>query len=101
MTRVAKLIEVVYSLIMLLIQSNVFRAMWLFIDPMVALTNGALQSGSVFCNVSGFLYAVGTEASGMEYLLLNPKFLALSSQRYRLGRLDDHNPHCAIHPEYD
>jgi len=76
-TRVVELTEVMYSLIMLLIQSNVFRAVWLFINPMVALTNGPLRSGSGFCNVSGFLYAVGTEASGMECLLLNPNVLGL------------------------
>jgi len=60
-----KLTRVGDSLIMLLIQSNVFRAIWIFIGPIVALRHGALQTGSVFCDVSGFLYAVGTEASGM------------------------------------
>lgn len=60
-----KLILVGDSLIMLLIQSNVFRAVWLFLDPIVALRHGGLQTGSVFCDVSGFLYALGTEASGM------------------------------------
>lgn len=66
---------------MLLIQSNVFKAIWLFIGPIVALTSGPLRTGSAYCDASGFLFVVAIAASGMSHLILDSGyFLATGSQ---------------------
>ena len=58
-----------HSLIMLLIQSDMFKALWYLIHPIVIFRYGSVPSSSAFCHVSGFFIALGIEASGMyEYV---------------------------------
>jgi hypothetical protein len=52
------------SLIMLLIQSDMFKALWFMIYPIVVFTHGPVPNDSTFCQVSGFFLALGIEASG-------------------------------------
>lgn len=52
------------SLIMLLIQSDMFKALWFLIYPIVVFTHGEPGRTSVFCQVNGFFIAFGNEASG-------------------------------------
>jgi len=56
---------------MMLIGSDVIRVSWYLIYPSIALARGkgAVKSGSAFCQVSGFLLAFGTEASGMLHIM--------------------------------
>lgn len=53
------------SLIMLLIQSDMFKALWFMIYPIVVFIHGPVESTSTFCKVDGFFIALGIEASGM------------------------------------
>jgi hypothetical protein len=53
------------SLIMFLIQSDMFKALWFMVYPIVVFTNGPVDGGSVFCKVNGFFISLGIEASGM------------------------------------
>jgi G protein-coupled receptor GPR1 len=53
-----------YSLIMLLIQSDMFKALWFMIYPIVTYTHGPFPNDSRFCQVNGFFLSVGIEASG-------------------------------------
>lgn len=53
------------SLIMLLIQSDMFKALWYMLYPIVVFTHGPVPSNSTFCQVNGFFLALGIEASGM------------------------------------
>lgn len=52
------------SLIMLLIQSDMFKAFWFMVYPIVTFVNGPVNSHSTFCQVNGFFLAVGIESSG-------------------------------------
>ena len=52
------------SLIMLLIQSDMFKALWFMLYPIVTFTAGAVPSNSKFCQVNGFFISLGIEASG-------------------------------------
>ncbi len=52
------------SLIMLLIQSDMFKALWFMIYPIVIFTHGPVADSSTFCQVSGFFLSVGIESSG-------------------------------------
>jgi hypothetical protein len=52
------------SLIMLLIQSDMFKALWFMIYPIVTFTRGPVPSNSKFCQVNGFFLSLGIEASG-------------------------------------
>jgi len=54
----------VNSLIMLLIQSDMFKALWFMVYPIVTFLNGPIQNSSNFCQVNGFFLSVGIEASG-------------------------------------
>jgi len=55
------------SLVMLLIQSDMFKALWFMMYPIVTFANGPIDSRSKFCQANGFFLAVGIEASGKEY----------------------------------
>ena len=53
-----------YSLIMLLIQSDMFKALWFMVYPIVVFIRGPVANDSKFCQVNGFFIALGIEASG-------------------------------------
>ena len=59
-----------HHLIFLLILSDMFKAFWYFIFPIVVFTRGTVQSSSKFCQASGFLLALGTEASDYAILMI-------------------------------
>lgn len=48
---------------MLLIASDLFKALWFLVPPVVMFAQKR-PSGQALCQVSGFLLAVGIEASG-------------------------------------
>ena len=50
---------------MLLIMSDLFKALWIVIFPLVSFAHGPIQSSSSFCKATGFFIAFGFEASGM------------------------------------
>jgi len=54
-----------YSLIMLLIQSDMFKALWFMLYPIVTFLHGPIPSNSKFCQVNGFFISLGIEASGL------------------------------------
>jgi len=49
---------------MVLIQSDMFKALWLMIYPLVTFAHGPISSDSIVCQVNGFFLSVGIEASG-------------------------------------
>lgn len=55
---------------MLLIQSDMFKALWFMIYPIVTFIHGPVSNDSTFCQVNGFFISVGIEASGMNADLL-------------------------------
>lgn len=55
---------------MLLMQSDMLKALWFMVFPVVDLYHGPIKSSSAFCQASGFLLAVGIEASDMAVLLI-------------------------------
>ncbi|SPN99693.1 uncharacterized protein DNG_02544 [Cephalotrichum gorgonifer] len=59
-----------HDLIMLLIQSDMFKALWFMIFPIVDFLHGPVQSSSTFCQVSGFFLTVGIESSDVAVLLI-------------------------------
>ncbi|OIW28616.1 hypothetical protein CONLIGDRAFT_681564 [Coniochaeta ligniaria NRRL 30616] len=59
-----------HDLIMLLIQSDLIKALWFVIFPIVTYTRGPIASDSTFCQVSGFFFAVGIESSDVAVLLI-------------------------------
>ncbi|QSZ30226.1 hypothetical protein DSL72_004748 [Monilinia vaccinii-corymbosi] len=54
-----------HDLIMLLIQSDMFKALWFMIFPIVVFLHGPIADDSTFCQISGFFLSVGIEASGL------------------------------------
>lgn len=58
------LLMVLGSLVMLLIQSDMFKALWFMIFPIVTFISGPVASNSRFCQVNGFFITIGIEASG-------------------------------------
>jgi len=54
------------SLIMLLICSDFWKASWQLIYPAVVITTGNADTGSPFCQMTGFFISMGIEASGNE-----------------------------------
>ncbi len=56
------------SLIMLLIQSDMFKALWFMLYPIVVFVNGPVKDTSAFCQVNGFMISLGIEASGRHNL---------------------------------
>ncbi|RDL30673.1 uncharacterized protein BP5553_10018 [Venustampulla echinocandica] len=57
-----------HDLIMLLIQSDMFKALWFMIYPIVAFSQSSLSSNPTFCLVNGFLVSLGIEASDFAVL---------------------------------
>ena len=49
---------------MLLIQSDLSKALWYLLFPIVAFTHGPIASSSRFCQATGFFVSFFTEASG-------------------------------------
>jgi G protein-coupled receptor GPR1 len=59
-----------HHLIFLLILSDMWKALWYFIFPVVVFTRGKVDSTSNFCQASGFFIALGTEASDYAILMI-------------------------------
>jgi G protein-coupled receptor GPR1 len=59
-----------HHLIFLLILSDMWKALWYFIFPVVVFTRGKVDSTSNFCQASGFFIALGTEASDYAILVI-------------------------------
>ncbi|EKD21706.1 uncharacterized protein L3040_004929 [Drepanopeziza brunnea f. sp. 'multigermtubi'] len=59
-----------HDLIMLLIQSDMFKALWFMIYPIVVFVNGPVEDTSAFCQANGFLIALGLEASDFSVLMI-------------------------------
>lgn len=55
---------------MLLIQSDMMKAMWLVLCPLVYFSTGSLDNEYYFCQVSGFLLTVAIEASDIAVLMI-------------------------------
>lgn len=62
--------ETSYSLILLLILSDMLKTLWLVLLPVVELVHGRIPSNSTFCQVSGFFLSAGIEACDMAVLLM-------------------------------
>ncbi|CZS88549.1 related to G protein-coupled receptor [Rhynchosporium graminicola] len=69
-----------HDLIMLLIQSDMFKALWFMIYPIVVFTTGPVRDTSAFCQVNGFMIALGIEASDFSVLMI-----AIHSALYIFG----------------
>ena len=59
-----------HHLIFLLIVSDMWKALWYFIFPVVVFTKGEVDRTSNFCQASGFFLALGTEASDYAILMM-------------------------------
>ncbi|KAK2627686.1 hypothetical protein QTJ16_002332 [Diplocarpon rosae] len=59
-----------HDLIMLLIQSDMFKALGFTIYPIVVFVDGPVQDASTFCQVNGFMTALGIEASDFAVLMI-------------------------------
>ena len=59
-----------HHLILFLISSAAFRAVWFFVFPIVVFVQGKVASGSSFCQASGFFFAVGLEMSDFAILVI-------------------------------
>ncbi|KHJ35450.1 putative plasma membrane g protein coupled receptor [Erysiphe necator] len=59
-----------HDLIMLLIQSDMFKALWFMSYPLVFLVSGPVRSESAFCQISGFFLTVGIEQSDIAVLII-------------------------------
>jgi G protein-coupled receptor GPR1 len=59
-----------HHLIFLLIVSDMWKALWYFVFPIVVFTRGKVDSSSNFCQASGFFLALGTEASDYAILMI-------------------------------
>lgn len=57
-------------LIMLLIQSDFIKSVAFLVFPIVSFTRGVVESDSKFCQASGFILAMGIEASDVAVLLI-------------------------------
>ncbi|TVY35905.1 G protein-coupled receptor [Lachnellula occidentalis] len=57
-----------HDLIMLLIQSDMFKALWFMIYPIVTFSRGPVPGSSRFCQVNGFFLSLGMEASDFAIL---------------------------------
>ncbi|MCJ1252360.1 hypothetical protein MMC24_000165 [Lignoscripta atroalba] len=55
---------------MLLIQSDMLKALGYLVSPIVSIVQGPVQSSSAFCQVSGFLIALSIEASDFAILMI-------------------------------
>ncbi|RDW80485.1 hypothetical protein BP5796_05183 [Coleophoma crateriformis] len=59
-----------HDLIMLLIQSDMFKALWFMVYPIVTFIHGPVRTNSTFCQVHGFFIALGIEASDFAILMI-------------------------------
>ncbi|KAI0841408.1 G protein-coupled glucose receptor regulating Gpa2-domain-containing protein [Hypoxylon sp. FL0890] len=59
-----------HNLIMLLIQSDMIKALWLVICPLAFFAGVPIHSQSTFCQVSGFFLTASIEASDIAVLLI-------------------------------
>ncbi|KAL3427256.1 plasma membrane g-protein coupled receptor [Phlyctema vagabunda] len=59
-----------HDLIMLLIQSDMFKALWFMVYPIVTFVNGPVPNSSTFCQVNGFFLSLGIEASDFAILMI-------------------------------
>ena len=59
-----------HHLIFLLIISDVFKAVWYFIFPVIVFTHGKVKDSDKICQTSGFFLALGTEASDCAILII-------------------------------
>lgn len=59
-----------HHLIMLLIQSDMFKALWFMVYPIVTFAHGPVPSKSTFCQVNGFFLSLGIEASDFAILMI-------------------------------
>ncbi|KAI0999800.1 hypothetical protein K3495_g8398 [Podosphaera aphanis] len=59
-----------HDLIMLLIQSDMFKALWFMVYPLVVFLNGPIRDDSSFCQISGFFLTVGIEQADVAALII-------------------------------
>ncbi|XXG99385.1 hypothetical protein Hte_005722 [Hypoxylon texense] len=59
-----------HDLIMLLIQSDMMKALWLVVCPIAFFVKEPIHSNSAFCQVSGFFLTASIEASDISVLLI-------------------------------
>ncbi len=81
------------SLVMLLIQSEMFKALWYMVYPIVVFCRGPIPNKSSLCQVNGFFLTLGTEASGTCLIIVQFRSLTLS----RFCRSDDCRPYRVVH----
>ncbi|KAM3065788.1 G protein-coupled receptor gpr1 [Clarireedia jacksonii] len=55
---------------MLLIQSDMFKALWFMVFPIVVFLHGPVDDKSDFCKISGFFLAIGMEASDIAIFMI-------------------------------
>jgi G protein-coupled receptor GPR1 len=83
------------DLIMLLIQSDMMKAFWLMISPIIyfiAGPDGPINSNSAFCQISGFFLTTAIEASDIAVLMI-----AIHSALYIL-RIQTPGGETGLHP---
>ena len=59
-----------HHLILFLISSAAFRAVWFFVFPIVVFVRGHVDSGSSFCQATGFFFTFGLEVSDFAILVI-------------------------------
>jgi len=59
-----------HKLVMFLILSDTFKALWYFIFPVVVFSRGPVASSSGLCQATGFFLAIGIEASDFAILMI-------------------------------
>ncbi|RYP59594.1 hypothetical protein DL769_008459 [Monosporascus sp. CRB-8-3] len=59
-----------HDLVMLLIQSDMMKAFWLVVSPIVYFTGGQIHWSNTFCQVSGFFLTVAIEAADIAALMI-------------------------------
>ncbi len=59
-----------HRLVLYLIASDTFKAVWYFIFAIVAIVRGPVSSESAFCSASGFFLLLGVEAADFAILII-------------------------------
>ncbi|OAP64891.1 hypothetical protein AYL99_00863 [Fonsecaea erecta] len=59
-----------HRLVLYLIISDTFKAVWYFVFPTVVFVKGPVKSNSNFCQASGFMLVIAIEASDMAILII-------------------------------
>lgn len=59
-----------HRLVMFLILSDTFKALWYFLFPVVVFSREPVASSSGFCQATGFFLAIGIEASDFAILMI-------------------------------